>query len=114
MLRMLRREDRRRLSGRCTVTRGTWPDLTTVAENLPCVWRPSLRAATEVTSGGTEYGLHLYDGRMPYDTDIRRGDVVTITRSRDPQMVGRWLTVREVTIDEYLTSKVVVAEESVA
>jgi hypothetical protein len=114
MLRMLRREDRRRMSARCTITRGTHPDVSTVATDVECVIRPSLRAPSEVTSGGTRYGLHLYDVRLPYDTDVRRGDVVTVTRSRDPQMAGRAVRVRESTIDEYLTTKTVVAEESVA
>ena len=112
MLRMLRREDRRRMTARCDITRGTLPNLETT-EGVPCVVRPSQMSNTQVSSGGEQVGLHLYDVRLPYDTDVRRGDVLTITRSRDPQMVGRWITVREATIDEELTSKVVVAEESV-
>lgn len=113
LLRMIRREDRRRMTARCTVVRGTYPDLETVHADLPCLVRPTLRASTEVTSGGDELGLHRYDVLVPYDSDLRRGDVLTITKSRDPQMVGRWITVREATIDEELTSRRVVAEESV-
>lgn len=111
-LRMIRKHDRRRMTARCDITRGTQPNLETT-KDVPCVVRPSNMSNTQVSSGGEQVGLHLYDVRLPYDTDIRRGDVLTITRSRDPQMVGRWITVREATIDEELTSKVVVAEESV-
>jgi hypothetical protein len=114
MLRSIARDIPRRLSGRCTVTRGTWPNVETVAEDVPCAFRPSLVASAEVGSGGRQYGLHMYDGTLHTAADIRRGDVCTFTRSRDARMVGRWLTVREATIDEYLASRKVVAEESVA
>jgi hypothetical protein len=114
MLRSIARDIPRRLSGRCKITRGTWPNVETVAEGVPCSFRPSLIAATEVGSGGRQYGLHMYDGTLMTGADVRRGDVCTITASRDVKMVGRWLTVREATIDEYLASRKVVAEESVA
>jgi hypothetical protein len=114
MLRMIARDDRRRLSGRCDITRGTWPDVETVATDVPCVFRPAGLASSEVGSGGRQYGLHMYDGTLQTRQEVRRGDVCTITASRDPKMVGRWLTVREATIDEYLASRKVVAEESVA
>lgn len=112
--RMIRREDRRRQHMRCTLTRGTHPNVVTVFTNLRCLFRPSTRASGEVGSGGQQVGLHLYDGQFDIDVDVRRGDVATITRARDPQMVGRWLTITEATIDGELTSKKVIAEESVA
>jgi hypothetical protein len=112
LLRMVRRDDRRILKGRCTITRGTYPNLTSIP-NVPCRVRPSLRATNEVASGGEVRALHLYDVRLPFETDIRRGDTLHITRSSDPQMVNRWLTVREATIDEDIASRTVVAEESV-
>jgi hypothetical protein len=113
MLRMLRREDRRRLSGRCTITRGTYPDLTYVYD-VPCVVRPAQAQRGDVTSGGERLALHLYDVRLPYETDVRRGDTLTITKSRDPQMVDRAITVTESTLDSELTSRTVVAQESVS
>jgi hypothetical protein len=112
--RMIRREDRRRQEMRCTLTRGVHPNVTTVGSDVRCLFRPSTRASGEVSSGGAEVGMHLYDGQFDITVDVRRGDVATITRARDPQMVGRWLTIREATIDGELTSKKVLAEESVA
>jgi hypothetical protein len=112
--RMIRREDRRRQHMRCTLTRGTHPNVVTVATDLQCLFRPSQRASEDVGSGGRQLGLHQYDGQFDITVDVRRGDVATITRARDPQMIGRWLTIKEATIDGELTSKKVVAEESVA
>lgn len=114
MLRSIARDIRHRLTARCTITRGTWPDVVTVAADVPCVFRPAGIAASEVGSGGRQYGLHMYDGTLQTKADVIRGDVCTITRSRDPEMVDRSLTVLEATIDEYLASRKVVAEESVA
>jgi hypothetical protein len=114
LLESIARDIKQRLTARCTVTRGTWPDVVTVAADVPCVFRPSLVASAEVGSGGRQYGLHMYDGTLMTGADVQRGDVCTITASRDARMVGRWLTVREATIDEYLASRKVVAEESVA
>jgi hypothetical protein len=115
MLRMLRKADRDRTRyPRCTLTRGTYPDLTPTAD-IPCSVSPMPSGTTgEVQSGGTAMVLNFYRVLLPYDLDVRRGDVLTITRSRDPRMVGRWLTVREATIDEDLTSRIVICEESVS
>ena len=112
MLRMIRREDRRLFTGRCTVTRGTWPDVVTAYTDLPCLVRPSQRATTEVSSGGEQVSLAVYDVRVPYDTELRRGDVVTLTRSQDVLQVGEWVTVVEVVVDEWTASRVAVAHRS--
>ena len=110
MLRMLRREDR--LTGRCTVTRGDWPETVTVDTDVGCVVRPSQQARTEVSSGGEQVSLHVYDVRVPWGLDVERGDVLTVDSSRDPQMVGRSLTVIEVTADEWAATRMVVCQES--
>lgn len=113
MLRMLRREDRRRMVDRCDITRGTYPDHVRVASEVPCVVRPARGGGrSEIVQGGEAVTLHFYDVRLPYDQDVRRGDVLTVTRSDDPQMVDRAVTVRESTIDSEQTSRLVVAEES--
>jgi hypothetical protein len=113
MLRMLRREERRLLTGRCTITRGTYPDLTSVV-GVPCVVRPKSSGLSETMQGGAALVQNFYDVRLSETADVRRGDVLTITASDDPQMVGRFLTVRESTIDEWQTVRRVVCEESVA
>ena len=110
--RLFRRHDRRLLTGRCTVTRGTYPNVETVYEDLPCLVRPSQRATTEVSSGGEQVSLSVYDVRVPYDTDLRRGDGITLTRSQDVLQVGEWVTVVEVVVDEWTASRVAVAHRS--
>jgi len=112
MLRMLRREDRHRLKDRVTVTRGSHPNVTTVATGVPAVVRPSQRATVEVSSGGQTVAMHAYDIRVPVATDARRGDVLTVTSSPDGNLVGRWLTVHDVVADSEQTSRVLVCWES--
>lgn len=112
MLRMLRREDRRLLTGRCTITRGTYPDHADVATDVHCVVRPSSHAVVDVDLAGAEQvAIHAYDVRLPVDQDIARGDVVTVTRSADPLMQGRWLTVFAVVTDEWVTTRIAVCKE---
>lgn len=112
MLRMLRREDRYRLKDKVVITRGSHPNVTTVAEHVPAVVRPSQRATVEVSSGGQTVAMHAYDIRIPYDQDVARGDVLTITESADSELVGRWLTVHDVVADSEQTSRIVVCWES--
>lgn len=112
MLRMLRREDRHRLKDRVTVTRGSFPTVTTVAAGVAAVVRPSQRATVEVSSGGQTVAMHAYDIRVPVGTDVERGDVLTVTASADANLVGRWLTVHDVVADSEQTSRIVVCWES--
>jgi hypothetical protein len=112
LLRMMRRENRRLRRSRATVTRGTHPTVTTVHASLPVRVRPSQRATTEVESGGETVALHLYDVETDPTADLRRHDVLTILSSEDPKMVGRWLTVIEVTGDDWQAGRRVVCQES--
>jgi hypothetical protein len=112
MLRMLRREDRRRMVDRVDITRGTWPDVETVAANVGTVIRPSQRITEEIPSGGTQVIMHAYDLRLPVNVEVERGDVITVVRSHDDRLVGRWLTVFEVVADTEQTSRIVVCKES--
>lgn len=98
--------------GRCTITRGTHPDVTTVASGVPCWVRPSLRATREVEAGGATIILHLYDVKVPLETAAEKGDVLTVTESRDAHLQGRFLTVREVVTREWRASRVLVCQES--
>ena len=112
MLKMLAREEKRLLTGRCTVTRGDWPEYETVDTDVGCVVRPSQQHTTEVTSGGQQVSLHVYEVRVPWDLDVERGDMLTVDKSRDPKMVGRALTVVEVVADEWAATRMVVCQES--
>lgn len=112
MLRMLRREDRRLLTGRCTITRGAYPDHVTVGSDVPCVVRPSSNATVDVdVAGGEQVAIHMYDVRLPVDQDVSRGDVITITQTADPLLQGRWLSVFEVVNDEWMTTRIAVCKE---
>lgn len=111
MLRMLRRDDKRRMLDRVTVTRGTWPSVSTVAEGVRAVVRPSQSTSREVTQGAAQILMHLYDVRVPVDADVQPGDVLTVTASRDDRLVGRWLTVHELVADSEQTSRILVCEE---
>lgn len=115
LLRMTRREYRRKLTGRCDITRGTYPNHATVHPDVSCRVLP-VRSTdrAETIQGGADLLMHTYKVEVaPYDIDVSRGDVLKITRSRDPRMVGRSLTVAESTIDEELTVRIVICEEAV-
>lgn len=112
LLRMARRDERRLLTGRCDIVRGTHPDVEIVHEDLPCLVLPSSRVTVELTSGGAEAALSGYDVRVPYAADVRRGDTVMVTRSADPMMAGWWTTVVEVTVNEWGTSRVLSCHRS--
>lgn len=81
-------------------------------EALPCVVRPSLRHTTEVQHGGEQVALSVYDVRVPYEADVRRGDVLTVTRSADVLQVGEWVTVIEVVMDEWVATRIAVCHRS--
>ena len=101
------------MTARCTITRGTYPNHADVDTDVPCGVRPSDRVAREdeLASGGVAH-LHLFDVRLPYDQDVVKGDVLTITTSRDPQLEGRYLTVVQVLTTETVTTRTVICEES--
>lgn len=109
---MIRRESKRLRRSRAVVTRGTHPQVSTVYLDLAVRVRPSLRATTEVESGGATVSLHLYDVETAHDADLRRGDVLTITASDDEQMLARWLTVVEVVADDWQAGRRLVCQES--
>ncbi len=114
MLRMLRREDRRLLTSRCTISRGTYPDQVDVATDVPCLIRPAMGRSTssEVEVVGAEtVAVHVYDVKFRFDQDVQRDDVVTVTRTADPLLQGRWLSVHGVVNDEWLTSRIAVCTE---
>jgi hypothetical protein len=114
MLRLLNREARRDMTARCTVTRGEHPDVETIHVDLPCTPRPTkaIQSVRDVESGAKTVGLLQHDIRVPRDADIRRGDVVRIDESRDPNYVGRHLIVRFVPADEWLSVRTIQCQES--
>ncbi|NED96449.1 hypothetical protein G1H11_14155 [Phytoactinopolyspora alkaliphila] len=102
MRRMLRREARPRMTARAKHTRGEYPNVETIHECLPCTPRPtSGRANRDIQTGVQTSRQYLYDVRVPWDSDVREGDVFHLIRSDDPKMIGRWLTIVEDTTDEW-------------
>lgn len=112
MLKMLAREDRRLMTSRVTITRGTWPNLTTVAADVPALVRPTDMATRTVSQGGAELQVAGYMVRVDAAEDVLEGDVLTVTASRDEEMVGRWLTVDELVVDEWQTSRRLICMEA--
>ena len=100
----LRRSER--LPDMCTVSRGDYPDQTTVATGVSCKVRQSRSARRESElAGGSKVTLPSYEVEVPYTTDVVRGDVIVVTSLRDPGLSGRFMTVIAVTHDSYLTSR---------
>lgn len=112
----IRMRQQAHLGDRCTITRGTYPDHAAVATDVPCQVRASSsRANREVdVAQGETVTLPIYELRVAATVDIARGDVVTVTTSRDPQFTGRWLTVVEVTADSLVATRVVTCREQQA
>lgn len=112
LLRMNRRDERRDLTGRCTITRGTHPNVSTVSSGVPCLVLPSTSLTREVdVAAGGQVTLNMYEVHLPVDTDVARDDVLTVTTSRDADLVGRWLRVFEVVVGEWTSSRTVICEE---
>lgn len=96
---------------RADVTRGSHPSVTTTETSVRCRIMPSTVGTAETSSGGESVALHAFKVRVPKGTDAFRDDVLTVTKSRDPEMVGKWLTVSEVVNDTYQITKVLICRE---
>lgn len=107
-----RRAAHQMMVDRADVTRGAHPSVTTTETSVPCRIMPSTRATVETSSGGETVAVHAYDVRVPKGTDVFRNDVLTIVESRDPELVGKWLTVFEVVNDTYQITKMLVCREA--
>lgn len=104
----------RMLVDRVTISRGEWPNVTIVAEDVPAWVRTSAQVTREVSSGGETVAVSGYTVRLPLQQDVKRGDVLEITVSSDPEQQGRWLTVIEPTLGTEQASRVVSCHESTA
>lgn len=62
--------------------------------------------------GETSVDLLLYIATFPYDAPVfNKDDVVMVTVSNDPQLVGRTIEVHSVQVDSLLTARRVVLQE---
>lgn len=102
------------LAGRCNVTRGRHPNVTTVHSALECLVRPAGSRGTqeEEVAGGGQVSVPLSLLRVPATADVRRGDVVEMTSSpRDPQFADRWFTVVSSSPDSFATTRLLQMRE---
>ena len=62
-------------------------------------------------AGGTTRAVSGYDVTLPVDTDVQRGDIVTVTRARyDGALVGIPLTIVDAPLDPWQIARYAVAE----
>lgn len=111
------------LRDRCTITRlgqptfdpttGQYtPSESTVAADLPCHMAPFTGARTlDEVFGGEIVVTRNYSLKLPWDApEIRREDVVTMTVSEDPGLVGRVFRVDQVDGETHQMSRRVICE----
>ena len=91
---------------------GTYTSPTTaVASDVACLIRPE--AASERQAGETQVTLNRFVGKLPANTAVETGDVLTITASRhDEGLVGRSLTVVDVQHDDFQIARRLILEEN--
>lgn len=106
----------------CTVTRptgieptfdpntGTLTTPSTTVFTGGCKIAPAETRGSEVEAGQEEVTLLDFVGRFPVDADITEPDVVTITASTDPGMVGERFRVTDVLWRDYGLERVVALE----
>lgn len=110
------------LSSRCVINRNsessTLNETTGIYESSgdqtysgPCLVRPAERDFRKASFGGNQVSVHMYEVRLPKDTEAEVLDIITVTASNDSGLVGRHLVVRDVLFDEWSTVRKVIAEE---
>lgn len=74
------------------------------------VGRPSRGASRTVEVAGGQVLLHMIEVKVPFDAEVEEGDIITLTESRDPKLIGRHLRVREVIVREYGGERLLICE----
>ena len=77
----------------------------------PCMVRPTAGAARVVEFGGQAVSLRLYDVTLPADTAVEVEDIVTVTGSPDPGLIGQVMHILDVAFDERQLNRRIVAED---
>lgn len=76
-----------------------------------CIWRPGLR--TDADAGEQQVEIRFGTLIVPYDTDgIKPDDLVDMTSTRDADLNGKQLVVRNVPADTYLTARKLFCEDN--
>lgn len=91
---------------------GTYTTPTTaVASDVACLIRPE--GATERDAGETQVTLNRFIGKLPANTTVEVGDVLTVTGSRhDDGLVGRAMNVMDVQHDDFQIARRLILEEN--
>lgn len=88
-------------------------DYDEVYDALPGKIRPAERRGSDIEAGETEVRVFDMTGKYPVDSDIRHGDIYTVTASTyDATMVGRQYRVAEAPADAWQIAKVISLEET--
>lgn len=95
-----------------TVTEQYTQDVITIYTG-PCKLRPvAIRGEDEANAGETVVAVPDSECKFPVDTDVQRGDIVTITGSLyDAGMTGKTFTVGRVPSDAWQISRIVILQE---
>lgn len=81
----------------------------------PASVHPSPRQASEVMAAGQSVQVRSYDVGLPVDAVVPTGStvqVVVVASRGDPRLVGAVLYVKDVPLDDWLTSRKLVCQRS--
>jgi hypothetical protein len=82
-----------------------------VASDVACLIRAE--SASERQAGETQVTLNRFVGKLPANTEVETGDILTVTASRhDDGLVGRVMTVVDVQHDDLQITRRVILEEN--
>ena len=79
----------------------------------PCMVRRTDRSGNDTEAGEREVRLQDLEVKLPADTAVAEGDVVTVTASPDPALVGKTLRVTDVLSDDWQVNRRLAVEEVV-
>lgn len=99
--------------GTLNSTTGVWtPDAATEVYTGACLIRTPRWEAAEVEAGGTNVLLPHPVGKFPPNSDVLRGDIITVTSStHDEGLVGRSFKVRDEHPDGWQICRWLILEE---
>lgn len=128
MLAMLRRDKESSLDAECVISQPGSGDGTIDAAGVwsPAAgsqrWAGGCRArpaqgqlgSRTVDFAGQQLTLHLYEVQVPWAAEAAKDDVIKFTKSRDHLLEDAEMVVREVTLDEWGVTRILVCEGTVS
>jgi hypothetical protein len=93
---------------------GTWVPVSTQMYAGPCLVRPARGlVGSEETRADDEVRIVRYVIKLLADAAVQKDDVVTVTSSPDPDLVGRAFRITDVLSDDWQINRRCAAEEVV-